>query len=190
MTRIFSGQMPRCTKPILCIAATPSNTGRSMAHASSARRVAERASSHSSSGVPPRSSSTAYTVLFASTTSSTASSPVAGVMRWMAWYRSAKSMRVVLNSTSLPFLGWRMQSSPRSAARVKGRYSLMVTRKPPRSSTPPYRMPSPSMVSISPTVYRPPSILPTGRLPAGFRPTNTLPQWGQLVTCAGSTFMQ
>ena len=73
-------------------------------------------------------------------------------MRWMARYRSAKSMRVVLNSTSLPCLGRRMQSAPRSADRVTGRYSLMVTRKPPRFSTPLYSTPSPSRLRISPTV--------------------------------------
>ena len=39
-------------------------------------------------------------------------------MRWMARYRSAKSMRVVLNSTSLPCLGRRTQSAPRSAERA------------------------------------------------------------------------
>ena len=134
------------------MAATPSNTGRSMAQASSARTGAELFASHCSSGVPPKFSSTAYTVLLASTTSSTASRPLAGVMRWMARYRSAKSMRVVLNSTSLPCLGRRMQSAPRSADRVTGRYSLMVTRKPPRFSTPLYSTPSPSRLRISPTV--------------------------------------
>ena len=144
--------MPRCTSPILCMAATPSNTGCSMAQALSGRSGAPCASSHWSSGVPPRFSITAYTVLLASTTSSTASSPVAGVMRSSARYRSAKSMRVVLNSTSLPVLGCRMQSAPRSADRVTGRYSLMVTRKQPRFSTPRYRMPSPSRLRISPTV--------------------------------------
>ena len=73
-------------------------------------------------------------------------------MRWMARYRSAKSMRVVLNSTSLPCLGRRMQSAPRSTERVTGRYSLMVTRKAPRFSTPLYSTPSPSRLRISPTV--------------------------------------
>ena len=43
-------------------------------------------------------------------------------------------------------------SAPRSADRVTGRYSLMVTRKPPRFSTPLYNTPSPSRLRISPTV--------------------------------------
>ena len=97
----------------------------------------------------------------------------------MERYRSAKSIRVVLNSTSLPSLGRRVASVPRSAASVRGRYSLMVTRKRPWFSAPRYRMPSPSTCSISPTVYRPPSTVPTGRVPTGLRPSKRPPHCGQ-----------
>ena len=79
---------------------------------------------------------------------------------------------------------------PRSADSVRGIYSLMVTRNRPTFSTPRYRMPSPSMLCISPTVYRPASSVPTGRLPAGLRPASTPPQCGHTDTRFSSSPMQ
>ena len=79
---------------------------------------------------------------------------------------------------------------PRSAASVRGIYSLMVTRNRPVFSTPRYRMPSPSILCISPTVYRPANSVPTGRLPAGLRPASTPPQCGHTDTRLSSSPMQ
>ena len=46
------------------------------------------------------------------------------------------------------------------------------------------------MLWISPTVYRPASTVPTGRLPDGLRPVRLRPQWGQTGSGVSSSCIQ